>query len=71
MRVTVPRAKTQATSRVLADEPAFGREAAGRPADIRVYRADHGWTVADSPVYNYDQDDASWARLLELYSKSL
>ena len=32
MRVTVPRAKTQATSRVLADEPAFGREAAGRPA---------------------------------------
>ena len=46
-------------------------EAAGRPADIRVYRADHGWTVADSPVYDYEQDDASWERLLNLYSTGL
>ena len=46
-------------------------EAAGRPADIRVYRADHGWTVADSPVYDYEQDDASWERLLNLYSTAL
>ena len=45
--------------------------AAGRPAEIKVYRADHGWTVADSPVYNYDEDDASWERLLELYSTAL
>ena len=46
-------------------------EAAGRPAEIRVYRADHGWTVADSPVYDYEQDDASWERLLNLYSTAL
>jgi carboxymethylenebutenolidase len=46
-------------------------DAAGRPAEIKVYRADHGWTVADSPVYNYDEDDASWERLLELYSTAL
>jgi carboxymethylenebutenolidase len=46
-------------------------EAAGRPAEIKVYRADHGWTVADSPAYNYDEDDASWERLLELYSTTL
>ena len=45
--------------------------AAGRPAEIKVYRGDHGWTVADSPAYNYDEDDASWARLLELYSTAL
>jgi len=45
--------------------------AAGRPAEIKVYRADHGWTVADSPVYNYDEDDASWERLLALYSTAL
>ena len=46
-------------------------DAAGRPAAIKVYRADHGWTVADSPVYNYDEDDASWERLLALYSTAL
>jgi len=46
-------------------------DAAGRPAEIKVYRADHGWTVADSPAYNYDEDDASWERLLALYSTAL
>ena len=46
-------------------------EAAGRPAEIKVYRADHGWAVADSPAYNYDEDDASWVRLLNLYSTAL
>ena len=45
--------------------------AAGRPAEIKVYRGDHGWTVADSPAYNYDEDDASWERLLALYSAAL
>ncbi|MBT2134773.1 dienelactone hydrolase family protein [Croceibacterium sp. LX-88] len=45
--------------------------AAGRPAEIKVYPADHGWTVVDSPVYDYDQDDASWARLLNLYKTAL
>lgn len=46
-------------------------DAAGRPAVIKVYQADHGWTVADSPVYNYDEDDASWGELLDLYDKAL
>jgi carboxymethylenebutenolidase len=46
-------------------------DAAGRPAEIKVYRADHGWAVADSPAYNYDEDDASWERLLALYSTAL
>jgi len=46
-------------------------EAAGRPAEIKVYRGDHGWTVADSPVYNYDEDDASWEQLLDLYETAL
>ena len=45
--------------------------AAGRPAEIKVYRGDHGWTVADSPVYDYDEDDASWERLLNLYETAL
>ncbi|HEU4649857.1 MAG TPA: dienelactone hydrolase family protein [Croceibacterium sp.] len=46
-------------------------DAAGRPAEIKVYKGDHGWTVADSPAYNYDEDDASWERLLALYSTAL
>jgi len=46
-------------------------DAAGRPAEIKVYRADHGWTVADSPVYNYDEEDAAWSQLLDLYEAAL
>lgn len=46
-------------------------EAAGRPAEIEVYKADHGWTVADSPVYNEAEAERAWARLLELYKTAL
>lgn len=45
--------------------------AAGRPAVVKVYAADHGWTVADSPAYNYDEDDSAWTALLELYEANL
>ena len=45
--------------------------AAGRPAVIKVYPADHGWTVADSPAYDYDEDDKSWSQLLDLYDTAL
>ena len=46
-------------------------DAAKVKADIEVYKGDHGWTVADSPAYDYDEDDASWDRLLALYSTAL
>jgi carboxymethylenebutenolidase len=46
-------------------------DAAGRPAEIKVYRGNHGWTVADSPVYNYDEEDAAWEQLLDLYEATL
>jgi carboxymethylenebutenolidase len=45
--------------------------AAGRPATVEVYHADHGWTVPDSPVYNKDEAERAWSNLLALYSKSL
>jgi carboxymethylenebutenolidase len=41
--------------------------AAGRQAEIEVYPADHGWCVDDSPVYDQDQAERAWARLLVLY----
>ena len=44
-------------------------EAAGRPAEVEVYPADHGWCVPDSPVYDQVQADRAWARLLALYAK--
>jgi carboxymethylenebutenolidase len=46
-------------------------EAAGRPATVEVYHADHGWTVPDSPVYNHDEAERAWSNLLALYSKAL
>jgi carboxymethylenebutenolidase len=46
-------------------------EAAGRPAEVEVYKADHGWTVPDSPVYNQAEADRAWEQLLNLYKTSL
>ena len=45
--------------------------AAGRPAEVEVYQADHGWTVADSPVYNEAEAERAWTRLLALYKTAL
>jgi carboxymethylenebutenolidase len=46
-------------------------EAAHRPAEIEVYHGDHGWTVADSPVYNEAEAERAWARMLALYRAAL
>jgi carboxymethylenebutenolidase len=42
--------------------------AAGRPAEVEVYQADHGWTVPDSPSYNQAEAERAWTRLLALYA---
>ncbi|MCJ2186923.1 dienelactone hydrolase family protein [Novosphingobium beihaiensis] len=44
-------------------------DAAGRPAEIEVYPADHGWCVADSPAYDPNAADKAWKRMLALYAK--
>jgi carboxymethylenebutenolidase len=41
--------------------------AAGRPAEIEVYAADHGWCTIDSPVYDKVQADKAWDRMLALF----
>lgn len=41
--------------------------AAGRPAEIEVYAADHGWCTLDAPVYDKAEAERAWARLLALY----
>ena len=42
--------------------------AAGRTCEIEVYPAQHGWTVADSPVFDAVQAQRAWSRLLALYA---
>ena len=47
-------------------------DAAGLQAEIEVYQgALHGWCALDSPVYNKEQAERAWARLLVLFEKAL
>jgi carboxymethylenebutenolidase len=41
------------------------------PAEIEVYPAAHGWCPPDSQVYNEQQAEKAWGRLLALYGKAL
>jgi len=42
------------------------------PAEIEVYAgAMHGWCPPDSQVYNHDQAERAWGRMLVLFSSSL
>lgn len=58
-------------ARAPADKDAFkaAADAAGRPAEVEVYPADHGWCVPDSPAYDAAEADRAWARLLALYAR--
>jgi carboxymethylenebutenolidase len=46
-------------------------EEAGRPVEIEVFRADHGWTVPDSPVFAKKAAEKAFADLLALYEETL
>jgi carboxymethylenebutenolidase len=46
--------------------------AAGLPAEIEVYTDTmHGWCPTDSHVYNHDQAEKAWSRMLVLFDKAL
>lgn len=45
--------------------------AAGRPAEVEVYPAQHGWCTIDAPVYDKVQAEKVWSKLLALYAKAL
>ena len=42
-------------------------DASGRPAEIEVYPAPHGWCTIDSPVYDKAEADRAWERMLVLF----
>jgi carboxymethylenebutenolidase len=44
---------------------------ANLPAEIEVYPAQHGWCPPDSRVYNAEQAEKAWSRLLVLLNKAL
>lgn len=43
-------------------------DAAGRPAEVEVYAADHGWCVPDSPAYDPTEADRAWQAMLKLFA---
>lgn len=45
--------------------------AAGRPAEIEVYPAQHGWCTIDAPIYDKVQAEKAWSRLLALFKANL
>ena len=45
---------------------------AGLPAEVEVYAgAQHGWCPPDSAVYNAEQAEKAWSRLLALFKEAL
>ena len=45
--------------------------AAKRPATVEVYKADHGWCVTGSAVYNEAEAERAWSNLGALYKMQL
>ena len=42
------------------------------PAEVEVYAGtQHGWCPPDAQVYNHDQAEKAWSRMLALFSKSI
>jgi carboxymethylenebutenolidase len=51
-------------------------DTAGLKADIEVFNGQHGWCVPDftggpNPIYNKDEAERAWAKLLALYKSAL
>jgi len=58
-------------ARAPADKDSFraAAAAAGRPAEVEVYAADHGWCTLDAPVYDAAEADRAWGRMLALFAQ--
>jgi carboxymethylenebutenolidase len=46
-------------------------EAAGSPAEIEAYPAEHGWCMKDHPVYSEPDAERAWVKLLALFQATL
>jgi len=55
----------------IADQLKAAYSAAGNPCGAEVYKANHGWTMPDSAVYNQAEAERAWAQRLALYKSAL
>lgn len=53
------------------DELRKAADAAGLHAEIEVYPANHGWCTIDAPVYDKDQAEKAWGRMLATFAQYL
>lgn len=60
-----------ATNPKVKDDLKAAFAAAGRPATVDVYAANHGWCVKGSQVYNEAEAERAWANLTALYKANL
>ncbi|OCC23001.1 dienelactone hydrolase [Croceicoccus estronivorus] len=44
---------------------------AGRPAEVEVYPADHGWCTVDAPSYDKAAAEKAWSRMLAIFDNAL
>jgi carboxymethylenebutenolidase len=40
-------------------------------AEVEVYPAAHGWCPPDTTVYNREQSERAWSRMLAMFEKAL
>jgi carboxymethylenebutenolidase len=55
----------------IADQLKAAYAAAGNPCGAEVYKANHGWTMPDSAIYNKDEAERAWVQRLSLYKSAL
>ena len=55
----------------IADQLKAAYSAAGNPCEAEVFKANHGWTMPDSAVYNKDEAERAWVLRLGLYKSAL
>jgi carboxymethylenebutenolidase len=60
-----------ATAPTVKDDLKAAFAAAKRPATVEVYKADHGWCVRGSAVYNEAEAERAWSNLTALYKAKL
>jgi carboxymethylenebutenolidase len=45
--------------------------AANLPAEIEVYPAAHGWCPPDTNIYDMEQAEKAWGRMMALFERTL
>lgn len=55
----------------IADKLKAAYAAAGNPCGAEVYKANHGWCLSDSAVYNKDEAERAWTQMLATFKEGM